>query len=102
MLKVRGGQKLSGSVTISGSKNAALPLIAAALLFKKVILRNVPRIGDIFSILEIIKSLNVDVVFEGNTLTFNTEKMGTENMDRELAKKIRASILLLAPLLNRF
>jgi len=64
MLKLKGGQKLSGSVTISGSKNAALPLIAAALLFKKSTLHNVPRIGDIFSILEIIKSLRVDVSFE--------------------------------------
>jgi UDP-N-acetylglucosamine 1-carboxyvinyltransferase len=101
MLKVQGGQKLSGSVTISGSKNAALPLIAAALLFKKATLRNVPRIGDIFSILEIIKSLNVNVEFVGNTLTFQTEDMNTKNMDRELAKKIRASILLIAPLLHR-
>ncbi|HBB27520.1 TPA: UDP-N-acetylglucosamine 1-carboxyvinyltransferase, partial [Candidatus Gracilibacteria bacterium] len=102
MLKITGGQTLSGSVQISGSKNASLPIIAASLLLEKVTLHNVPRIGDIFSLLEIIKSLGVAVDFTGNTLTMDMSAITLQNMNRELTKKIRASILLLAPLLYRF
>ncbi|MDD5376945.1 MAG: UDP-N-acetylglucosamine 1-carboxyvinyltransferase [Candidatus Gracilibacteria bacterium] len=102
MLKVTGGQRLSGTVEISGSKNASLPIIAASLLLEKVTLHNVPRIGDIFSLLEIIKSLGVVVDFTGNTLVMDMSRISLENMNRELMKKIRASILLLAPLLYRF
>lgn len=65
-------------------------------------LHNVPRIGDIFSLLEIIKSLGVAVDFTGNTLTMDMSAITLQNMNRELTKKIRASILLLAPLLYRF
>ncbi|MDD5197730.1 MAG: UDP-N-acetylglucosamine 1-carboxyvinyltransferase [Candidatus Gracilibacteria bacterium] len=102
MLKITGGQTLSGTVEISGSKNASLPIIAASLLLEKVTLHNVPRIGDIFSLLEIIQSLGVVVNFTGNTLTMDMSRISLENMNRELMKKIRASILLLAPLLYRF
>lgn len=54
MLLVKGGQTLSGSVTISGSKNAALPIIAASLFFRRSIIRNVPDIGDVRTFLEIV------------------------------------------------
>lgn len=87
---------------MSGSKNASLPIIAASLLLEKVTLHNVPRIGDIFSLLEIIKSLGVVVDFNGNTLTMDMSQISLQNMNRELMKKIRASILLLSPLLYRF
>lgn len=102
MLKITGGQHLSGTVEISGSKNASLPIIAASLLLEKVTLHNVPRIGDIFSLLEIIVSLGVIVDFTGNRLTMDMTAISLRNMDRELMKKIRASILLLSPLLYRF
>ncbi len=61
MLKITGGQKLSGTVQISGSKNAALPLIGAALLFKKAVLKNVPNISDVHTLLAIAKSVGVQV-----------------------------------------
>ena len=102
MLKITWGQRLSWAVEISGSKNAALPLIAASLLLEKVTLHNVPRIGDIFSLLEIIKSLGVTVDFTENTLVMDMSKISLTGMNRELMKKIRASILLLSPLLYRF
>ena len=54
MLKIQGGHTLEGSVSISGSKNAAAPIISAALLFDTAVLHNVPRIGDVFNLLEII------------------------------------------------
>lgn len=102
MLKIHGPQQeLTGTVSTSGSKNASLPIIAASLLIPHVTLHNVPRIGDIFSFLEIIGSLGVAHTFEGNTLTFDTTGLSTAGMRTDLVKKIRASILLLAPVLNR-
>lgn len=65
-------------------------------------LSNVPRIGDIFSFLEIIRSLGVVAEFEGNTLHMNMRPMNTSEMNPELVQKFRASILTLAPLLHKF
>lgn len=64
MLKISGPQSLSGTVQISGSKNAALPLIACGLFFENFTLNNVPRIGDVFTFLSIIESLGVIVNFQ--------------------------------------
>jgi UDP-N-acetylglucosamine 1-carboxyvinyltransferase len=102
MLSIQGGQKLSGSVHISGSKNAVAPIIGAALLFDKAILHNVPRIGDVFNLLEIIKTLGVSVIFEGNDLTLEWLHPSDTEIDRERMKKIRISILLLPALLQKF
>ena len=102
MLKVTGGQRLSGTVQTSGSKNASLPIIAASLLLDEVTLHNVPRIGDVFTFLEIIKSLGVILEFTGNTLHMDMRNMSLRNLDHTLVKKIRVSILLLAPLLHKF
>lgn len=102
MLKLKGGQKLSGSVTISGSKNAALPIIAAALLTKKATLHNIPRIGDVFTFLKIIESLNVRVDFAGNTLKLDTTDISMKQLDLEMIKKIRVGVFLLPILLKNF
>lgn len=102
MLKISWPQSLSGTVEISGSKNAALPLIACWLFFREFTLHNVPRIGDVLTFLEIIKSLDVGINFEGNTLTMNTEKMSLENINTDLVKKIRVGIFLFPALLKRF
>lgn len=64
MLKIQGGQLLSGSVNISGAKNAVAPIIGGALLFDEVVLHNVPRIGDVFNLLDIIRTIGMDVQFE--------------------------------------
>lgn len=87
---------------ISGSKNAALPLIACGLFFDHYTLHNVPRIGDVFTFLEIIASLGVKVDFTGDTLTFDTTGITLENLNRELIKKIRVGIFLFPALLKRF
>ncbi|MCK9271987.1 UDP-N-acetylglucosamine 1-carboxyvinyltransferase [Candidatus Gracilibacteria bacterium] len=102
MLKIAGGQRLSGEVMISGSKNASLPIIAASLFMDKVTLNNVPRIGDVLTFLEIIKSLNVRVDFVGNTLKLDTTAISLDNFNIELIKKIRVGILLLPILLYKF
>ena len=68
-IKVYGNSKVKGKVNISGSKNAALPIICASILNRgKVILRNIPRISDVFDMCNILKYLNCKVKFKGNTL----------------------------------
>ena len=102
MLSINWPQALSWRVRISGSKNAALPLIAACLFHTRAHLENVPRIGDIFTFIEIIKSLWWIVKFEWNTLDIDTTHFNKDTLDKGLVKKIRASILLFPALLARF
>ncbi len=102
MLKISWPQSLSWTVKISGSKNSALPLIAAGLFFDHFTLHNVPKIGDVLTFLSIIESLWVTVTWDGNTLFLDNSKMSIEHMDREKIKKIRVGILLFPALLARF
>lgn len=102
MLIVKGGQSVSGTVAVSGSKNAALPLIAAALLFKKSTLRNVPDISDVRTLLAIVRSVGAKVEFENNVLRIEAGEMSKDGMDVALVSKIRASILLVPAFLRAF
>jgi UDP-N-acetylglucosamine 1-carboxyvinyltransferase len=102
MLKITGPQDLSWIVEISGSKNAALPLIACGLFFEDFTLHNVPRIGDVLTFLSIIESLWVKVDFQGNTLHLNTRDMSLDKLNREAIKKIRVGIFLFPALLKKF
>ncbi len=102
MLAIPGTQTVSGTVSISGSKNAALPMIAAALLFRNATLRNVPDIGDVRTFLQIVESLGVAVSFENGVLKTDTSAMSDSGMRQDLVKKIRASILLVPAMLERF
>jgi len=100
---VEGGHTLAGSILPSGNKNAALPIIAAALLTdKKVILQNVPRIRDCETLVELIISLGVTAEWtERNTLAIEAKVVQPSALDPVLCAKIRASILLAGPLLAR-
>ena len=102
MLSIQWPQDLSGTVEISGSKNAALPLIACGLFFNKFTLHNVPRIGDVLTFLSIIESLGVKIQFEKNTLIMDSSNMSMEKLNTELVKKIRVGIFLFPALLKRF
>lgn len=103
MIKVKWWNLLSGKVKISWSKNAALPLIAASLLINgKVTLHNVPKIGDVLTLLDILRDIWVDYKFEWNTLFLDNSNLEPKLFDYSKIKKIRASILLLGPLLYRF
>jgi len=100
--KINGGLKLQGSVAISGSKNAALPIIAAAILSSEpCILHNIPDIGDIHTFLNILKSLGINTIFKNNILTIHNNSQISKEIPEEYVCKLRASILLLAPLLHR-
>ena len=103
MLKVVWWNSLSWSIKISWSKNAALPLIAASILINwKVKLKNVPRIWDIFTFLEILESAWSKINFTWNILEIDNSFLDPKELDFEKIKKIRASVLLLSPILQRF
>ena len=102
-LLVRGGKPLEGAVRISGSKNAALPVMAATLLTPGVHrLRNVPRLRDTQTFVRVLEVLGAKVAFDGNLLTIDTQGVNSVEAPYELVKTMRASIYVLGPLLARF
>lgn len=99
---VTGGQKLSGQVVVGGSKNAALPIIAAALMTDEpVILRNVPDIADLYTMQHILRYIGVETDFTDHTLKIQAKAPANLEIEHELVSKLRASALLLGPLLAR-
>ncbi|MEN8188600.1 MAG: UDP-N-acetylglucosamine 1-carboxyvinyltransferase [Thermodesulfobacteriota bacterium] len=101
-LVIEGGVPLHGEVKISGAKNAALPLIAATLLASGVhTLRNVPNLRDTRTILRLLESLGVSWKGEGDTLLIDTTQLAYSEASYELVKTMRASVLVLGPLLAR-
>ncbi|GMR12760.1 MAG: UDP-N-acetylglucosamine 1-carboxyvinyltransferase [Gemmatimonadota bacterium] len=101
---VEGGQRLSGRLRPAGNKNAALPALAATVLTSQpVTLDNVPRIRDVETLLEIIESLGATITWEAaNTVTVDASGVTVGEVDRSMAERIRASLLLAGPLLARF
>jgi UDP-N-acetylglucosamine 1-carboxyvinyltransferase len=98
---VHGGHKLSGSVKISGSKNSALPILAATLLTKEqCVIHHVPDLSDIHFMLQILASLGAEVERASGTVTIKAEKIKTE-APYEIVRKMRASVCVLGPLLGR-
>ena len=101
-LLIKGGTPLKGKVKISGSKNATLPILAATLLTEgKCVLENVPEIDDVFSLLNILKELGSKYEFKNNKLTIQTPKIKKKKIENDLIKQMRASILLLGPILAK-
>lgn len=99
---IEGGKKLTGSIRISGNKNAVLPLLAATLLTdKEVTLRNVPQILDVEVFLEILNYLGSKIERGPNWIKLVTPTVKSSVLPRELASRLRASILLAGPLLAR-
>jgi UDP-N-acetylglucosamine 1-carboxyvinyltransferase len=100
---VEGGRRLSGTIRPSGNKNAALPIVAASLLTDRpVILENVPRIRDLETLVELVRTTGAEAEWTGrNTLRVHAEHVNAAQLDPALCARIRASILLAAPLLAR-
>ncbi len=102
-LNIKPVTKLSGTIAISGAKNAALPIIASTILAKNdVILSNIPEVADVRTLLKLFNLLGADYHFKNNTLNINTSKINNTTAVYEIVKTMRASILLLGPLLARF
>ncbi|HWK26877.1 MAG TPA: UDP-N-acetylglucosamine 1-carboxyvinyltransferase [Solirubrobacter sp.] len=101
---IEGGVPLSGTVVPAGNKNAALPLLACALLTAEpVTLHNVPRIRDTEALLELLVALGVTVERPApNTIVLCAKDVHTTSVDADLAERIRASFLVAGPLLARF
>ncbi len=99
---IEGGVPLNGEVTISGAKNAALPILSACLLTGGWhILENIPRLKDIWTIKEILSNLGVVFEEDGQTLKVNSDNLNSHSAPYKLVKTMRASILVLGPLLAR-
>lgn len=100
---IHGGRPIQGTVRVSGNKNAALPMLAASLLTDEpIVLHNVPRIGDVNTMLQLLRHLDVRVLANGgHTITLQAQNIETRKLSPELSRKIRASILLAGPMLGR-
>ncbi len=100
-LVVKGGARLTGRVDVSGSKNSALPILAATLLTpEKCVIHNVPDLSDIRFMLEILRQLGAEVTFDSGTVTTRAEKVISE-VPYDLVRKMRASICVLGPIIAR-
>lgn len=100
-LLIKGGVPLNGEVTISGAKNAVLPLMAAALLTAEpCVIRRVPDLSDVKFMGQILESLGATVRFDGNTVSIHAAKLKGVG-DYDLIRKMRGSICILGPLLGR-
>jgi len=102
-LLIEGGAPLTGEVSISGAKNAALPLICAALLTDKPLtLANVPHLNDVTTMLRLLAQMGVDVTLdERNSLVLDAGRLNTPEAPYDMVKTMRAAILTLGPLLAR-
>ncbi len=102
VLIIYGGQPLRGTVRVSGAKNAALPLMAASILFDKpFVVHNVPDLGDVKTMMELLRVLGIRAEKNNTILTLVPGNNGAAEAPYELVKKMRASILVLGPLTAR-
>ena len=102
-LEVFGAKKLKGQINISGSKNASLPILAATLLSnKKIYLKNLPKVNDIETMINLLKSLGSKIKFEKKDLVINNSGQDKKFAAYKLVKTMRAGILVLGPLLAKF
>lgn len=100
---IEGGSKLNGTIQISGNKNSILPCMAACLISdQEVLLKNVPQISDVSVFCEILTRLGVSVERGDRTLKIRAAGVTTTVLPKELITRLRASVLLMGPLLARF
>ena len=104
VFEIEGGEPLSGEITVSGSKNATTPILAATLLTTQTcVLSNLPLIEDVFRMLEILESMGAEIEWRGKrTIAITNQNIDPEKMDVEKVKQIRSSILLFGSLAARF
>ena len=104
-LIIKGKKKLSGSISISGSKNATLPILAASLLTDKVItLKNVPLVQDVYTMINLLKfiGLNIEIIKKTKTLKISSNRKLKTSAPYNLLKTMRAGVLVLGPLLAKY
>ncbi|WP_028874103.1 UDP-N-acetylglucosamine 1-carboxyvinyltransferase [Tepidiphilus margaritifer] len=101
-LAIVGGARLAGEIPVSGAKNAALPILCAALLTEEPLeVENVPRLRDVDTLLALLARMGVAIEREGTTLRLQAQRIVSPEAPYELVKTMRASILVLGPLVTR-
>ncbi|MDH3442065.1 MAG: UDP-N-acetylglucosamine 1-carboxyvinyltransferase, partial [Gammaproteobacteria bacterium] len=103
-LLIKGGTPLSGKIDVSGAKNAALPILAGTLLTDEpVIVRNVPHLKDVATTITLLQSMGVEVTLDDKlNVEVNAANVDERRAPYDLVKTMRASILVLGPLVARF
>lgn len=101
---IKGGQRLKGTVNVAGAKNAVLPVIAASLIASegKSVITDVPVLADVYIINEVLRNMNADVHFENNQVTIDATGDLITEAPFEYVRKMRASVLVLGPMLARY
>lgn len=104
VFEIEGGKRLKGRIPVLGLKNAATPIIAATLLTQEMcVLKNIPRIEDVFRMLEILESMGAEVQWQGrSTVMITCATIDPKKIDQEKVKRLRSSIFLLGVLSARF
>ena len=104
-LIIKGNRELSGKITISGSKNASLPILAACLLSEKVELKNIPLVKDIFTMIELLEfiGLKIKIIKKRKILKISNDNNKINTLaPYRLVKTMRAGVLVLGPLLTKY
>ena len=101
--KVQGGNKLKGSVTIKKSKNAAVSILCASILNEgTTVLKKIPKIEEVFRIIEVLQSIGMSVAWEGENLAIQHGKLDVKKINIESAAKTRSVIMMIGPLVHYF
>lgn len=101
-IHIYGGVEVQGKVKIQGSKNAALPILAAVILTKgKSIIRNCPKISDVYQMLHILKSIGCEIKWEGNSLSIHADALNHNSLPEDAIVGMRSSLCLLGAMLGR-
>ena len=102
-IEIIGGSPIFGTVRISGSKNSTLPILACSLLTNDIMeLTNVPRLSDIHSMIKLLGSLNTEISFKNSRVTVQSSRPQRNFASYDLVRKMRASFLVLGPLLAKY
>ncbi|MCI8383412.1 MAG: UDP-N-acetylglucosamine 1-carboxyvinyltransferase [Clostridia bacterium] len=100
---IKGGKRVEGEVTISGSKNASLPIIASSILNQgKTTLYNVPNIHDTQMMYEILRQLGAEVTKKKNKIIIDTSKISRYEIPEDLMRQMRSSVIFVGALLGRY
>ncbi|MDQ2086877.1 UDP-N-acetylglucosamine 1-carboxyvinyltransferase [Herbivorax sp. ANBcel31] len=102
-LIITGGQKIKGAISVEGSKNAVLPILAATVLNDGIsVIKNCPRLRDVERMIEILRKIGCKVSFEKGVVTVDSSTINSTEVPEDLAVEMRSSIIFLGPILSRF
>ena len=102
VLKIKGGKKLYGEVTVQGSKNAVLPMLAACILCREYVrISHCPKISDVYSMIHLLESLGATVTWENDTIVIDARVIKSATLLEQQARVMRSSIILVGAMLGR-